>query len=507
MGALAGPALLLAMPSGALGATIDVTTQADELTGGNGCSLREAISAANDNNTGPGGDCTAGDSGVADVVSVPVGHYTLTLGAPGENLNAGGDLDVTSDLTISGAGASSTTVDANALDRVFDIVGGTVELRDLTIRGGQTRAGTNGSAGGDHSGDGLPSTGGGGSQGEEGGGIRNGGNLTLTRVVVTNNAAGDGGDGGAGGPAGTGNPGAASTGGAGGFGGNGGGILSTGNLTLVDSHVTLNSAGNGGLGGSGGTGGTGMSGTATGGASQGGEGGFGGEGGGIETPSGSLTITDSLIDLNHAGSAGVSGQGGTGGTGGSGGGVGGASIGGNGRQGGFGGGISEGQTTVQITGSVIRGNFGGDGGSGGNGGTGGPSNPAAGPGGNTQGGTASFGGSGAGTPRLQRLAVDRGDHDLRQHERQRRRRRRGWDSERDVQRQRQRWPGRVRWAHGRPGRPGHRRRHRPQHDDCQQHRRCRRARRRRGTGLTSTGGIGGRAARTLAWPTAASRPP
>ena len=94
------------------GTLIDVTTNVDETTADGQCSLREAISAANNNNSGPGGDCDAGTG--ADGISLHADHYNLSGGA-GENSNAGGDLDVSSDLNIHGASAAATTIDASAL--------------------------------------------------------------------------------------------------------------------------------------------------------------------------------------------------------------------------------------------------------------------------------------------------------------------------------------------------------------------------------------------------------
>ena len=45
-----------------------------------------------------------------DVINLPAGTYTLTIGGTGEDAAATGDLDITSELTISGAGAGTTIV-------------------------------------------------------------------------------------------------------------------------------------------------------------------------------------------------------------------------------------------------------------------------------------------------------------------------------------------------------------------------------------------------------------
>jgi trimeric autotransporter adhesin len=91
--------------------------------GGGACSLRAAISEAN---------ALAG----ADTITVPSGTHTTLIAGTNENANADGDFDITSPMTINGAGAGSTIIQANALiqtanERVFHILAGstTVLLR------------------------------------------------------------------------------------------------------------------------------------------------------------------------------------------------------------------------------------------------------------------------------------------------------------------------------------------------------------------------------------------
>jgi CSLREA domain-containing protein len=106
------------------------------------CSLREAIIAANAN------------SGT-DQIYLPPGIYTLTRSNPGgvhENLASTGDLDITDNLTINGAGFDPTTgsvVYANPADfgdRIFHVKPAagktkiTVAFNNLRIRGGSTSA-------------------------------------------------------------------------------------------------------------------------------------------------------------------------------------------------------------------------------------------------------------------------------------------------------------------------------------------------------------------------------
>ena len=121
--------LACVLAASAPAASVTVSTTSDEVNGnttsianliatpgGAGISLREAIIAANN---------TAG----ADTITLPAGTYTLTLANAGglnEDACAQGDLDVTDSLTISGAGAATTivqagTTSANGIDKVFAV--------------------------------------------------------------------------------------------------------------------------------------------------------------------------------------------------------------------------------------------------------------------------------------------------------------------------------------------------------------------------------------------------
>jgi CSLREA domain-containing protein len=89
------------------------------------CTLRAAIQEAN------------AQSG-ADTIQLPAGAFMLTIAGPDEDAALTGDLDVLGDLTLTGAGAASTVIDANQLDRSLDISSGVaVEVRGLTIRNGR----------------------------------------------------------------------------------------------------------------------------------------------------------------------------------------------------------------------------------------------------------------------------------------------------------------------------------------------------------------------------------
>jgi len=158
---LAASALILVgPPTDAWAATFTVTSTLDEIDAGPGdgqclstpsgaCTLRAAIQETN---------ALAG----ADTVTLPGGTYLLRFG----------EFTITSDLTITAAGADPTIVDGGGTSRVFSIPkppsplsttpGARVTMSGLTIRNGA---------------------------------ISNGGPLTLRDVTVTGNSAGAGGGG------------------------------------------------------------------------------------------------------------------------------------------------------------------------------------------------------------------------------------------------------------------------------------------------------------------------
>ncbi len=178
-------------------------------TAGGACTLRAAIQEAN---------ALAGD----DTIILPSGFYTLTISGIDEDLAAEGDLDITSNLILSGAGAEHTIINGNGLDRVF-YNSGTFTISGVTIKGGH-----------------IAMIG--------GGGIINGGRLTLAESIVTDNVVTGSSD--------------------------GGGIYNAGTLQLINSTVLSNTAGS--------------------------------EGGGIYnlTTAGVVTLTASTVINNSAGSCG-----------------------------------------------------------------------------------------------------------------------------------------------------------------------------------------------------------
>lgn len=87
------------------------------------CSLREAITAANAN--------------PSSTVNIPAGTYTITRTGADEDNNTTGDFDINAIMTITGAGASTTIIDGNDLDRIFHITGNfSVNISGVTVRNG-----------------------------------------------------------------------------------------------------------------------------------------------------------------------------------------------------------------------------------------------------------------------------------------------------------------------------------------------------------------------------------
>ncbi|MFK5971513.1 MAG: Calx-beta domain-containing protein [Candidatus Marithrix sp.] len=176
-------------------ADITVDTTDDELNSDGDCSLREAIETANTDNSID--NCTAGSG--TDTINILAGEYTLTIPGDNEDDNATGDLDIKSDLTIEGAGAGITIIQAgttntDGIDRVLHIKNGTVNIKYITVRYGLA----------DNSND-INDRGAGiynddiliiysssfyeNNAGDNGGAIFNTGNLTINNSTIYNNTA------------------------------------------------------------------------------------------------------------------------------------------------------------------------------------------------------------------------------------------------------------------------------------------------------------------------------
>jgi uncharacterized repeat protein (TIGR01451 family)/CSLREA domain-containing protein len=158
--------------------TISVNTTSDEALTDGQCSLREAIQNADANTDTTGGDCVAGSPG-GDTIDLSSLSGTITLGS---NLPT-----ISDDLTISGPGASTLTINASGQDYVIsvDAVRATIAGLTLTgasVEGGLVNTGTvtveNSSVDGNSQSAGF----------SFGGGISNdGGTLTVLDSTISNN--------------------------------------------------------------------------------------------------------------------------------------------------------------------------------------------------------------------------------------------------------------------------------------------------------------------------------
>ncbi len=168
------------------------------LTASGACTLRAALQHAN---------FTGGNF----IISLSIGTYAITISGGGENTCVAGDLDIFSaNVTLQGSPFGPTVIDGNGLDRCLDIFEGvTVHLENLIFRGGDPGIGS------------PPGT-----TSANGGGLRIGGlganppTVTMTSVVVEANLADL--------------PGGSVT--------HGGGIYNAGSLTLTGCSVRQNDA-------------------------------------------------------------------------------------------------------------------------------------------------------------------------------------------------------------------------------------------------------------------------
>jgi fibronectin-binding autotransporter adhesin len=149
-------AAILAVPAAANAGTVTVSTSADEFftAGGSGCSIREAISTAAANATTANGCSYNATGGINDTIQFASSSVdpVLTIAPTGNaDDNASGDLDIEADpategtLTIQGLGQSTTTVEggvglSDGPDRLIDHEDGTLEIKDLTLKDGNTAA-------------------------------------------------------------------------------------------------------------------------------------------------------------------------------------------------------------------------------------------------------------------------------------------------------------------------------------------------------------------------------
>ena len=127
------PGLLALTAPNASAATIRVTTFGDEYNDDADCSLREAVLAVNTSKSVSG--CPGGDPFGPDVVVLETGGYTLDIPGSGGIASATGDLDVTSALTIRGAGMDRTSLNAALVEQAIQFhAPGTV--KEIIVVGG-----------------------------------------------------------------------------------------------------------------------------------------------------------------------------------------------------------------------------------------------------------------------------------------------------------------------------------------------------------------------------------
>lgn len=163
----------LAAAAGPAGAATITVTRGDDppLTDATGCSLRQAVQAANTN--GAVGACTAGEAAL-DTVRLPTSVFLITSGL--DDTNVAGDIDVAGGgpLAIVGAGDGPSTIRQTRDDRVLNVVSGSLTLERVVVSGGvATGLGADGFGGGIL--------------------VRAGAQLTLTETAVAGNAAVQGG--------------------------------------------------------------------------------------------------------------------------------------------------------------------------------------------------------------------------------------------------------------------------------------------------------------------------
>ncbi|MFN8465935.1 MAG: choice-of-anchor Q domain-containing protein [Caldilineaceae bacterium] len=197
---------------------ITVTTTSDSIADDGFCSLREAVIAANTDNSFH--DCPAGSGADTIVFDAQLPRpviITLTLTGADEDAAETGDLDVSGTLAIVGETPDAIVIDGDAADRVFEALqASTLGISGVTIRHGSAPVGANGGgvlvdlaarltltdsvviSSSATSGGGLYSVGGltivsGTVAGNQGGGVTNdGGLLALKQAIVAGNTGGYG---------------------------------------------------------------------------------------------------------------------------------------------------------------------------------------------------------------------------------------------------------------------------------------------------------------------------
>jgi hypothetical protein len=194
-----------ALPAAAAGLTLNVTTTADTDPASGPCQSGATAPPNPSSLSLRDATCIANNAGGTATISVPAGTYQLSHGELQIGTKAG------QDVTLAGAGAGSTTIDAQGQSRVLDfdpkILGGvTGDVQGVTITGGNDSqyggAGIIAGSGskspvdaltvdssvitGNHANTAAPAA-----TNKPGGGIQFiGGQLTITNSTISNNSAG-----------------------------------------------------------------------------------------------------------------------------------------------------------------------------------------------------------------------------------------------------------------------------------------------------------------------------
>lgn len=129
----------LASAPAAPAATIPVTFDLDESVNNTTCSLREAITSANNNSNAHEDACVAGQPGPS-VDTITLSGTSFQILGNGDDTNVTGDFDISAasgPVVIDGAtsgGIPATGIDANDVDRIFETVIGFGTVSPVTIR-------------------------------------------------------------------------------------------------------------------------------------------------------------------------------------------------------------------------------------------------------------------------------------------------------------------------------------------------------------------------------------
>ena len=200
--------------AGALGGdwTLEISTGAIETSGAFSVEMRQswegvleaiAVDSVDDTVDAVPGDGLAEDAAGDTTLRAAVMEANALAGADTIHLGSGtysldlGEITISSDLTITGAGVGVTIIDGASLDRIFAVTSGTVTISGVTIQGGNVSGSGDGGAIDIASGADVTLTNVEllGNTADDGGAIANAGTLSLTDVTIDGNKAANNGGG------------------------------------------------------------------------------------------------------------------------------------------------------------------------------------------------------------------------------------------------------------------------------------------------------------------------